>query len=308
MTSDAPLLTIITPVYNRVEVIAEAVESVLAQGYPAVEHIVVDGGSTDGTLAVLQRYPHLRVISRPDEGMYFALNDGLQMAQGEVIGFLNSDDVYQPGVFATAMARLAASEAYAVAGQAVYFVEQRGRRRFFWRTHPLTPTNLWRELVYGDPAFNAWFFRREVFALLGGLDTSYRIAGDREFLLRFALAGLEVIPLEQVVYAYRVHPESLSLSTERHRFMAVVDEWLRLAATYEARLPAEGRRYLRRARVRDTITGASRSLRNGDWRQAWRYASLGWRDDFWWPLRFLGRAFTGVFRVLGRYLGFYPPL
>lgn len=301
-------ITIITPVYNRAAVIAEAVESVLAQAYPEVEHIIVDGGSTDGTLEVLQRYPHLRVVSRPDEGMYFALNDGLRMAQGEVIGFLNSDDVYQPGAFAAAMARLAASEAHAVAGQAVYFAEQGGRRRFFWRTRPLTPAHFWRELTYGDPAFNAWFFRREVFALLGGLDTSYRIAGDREFLLRFALAGLKVLPLAQVVYAYRVHPASLSLSTEPQRFVAVLEEWLRLAAAYEARLPAEGRRYLRRARVRDTITGASRSLRRGDWRRAWRYARLGWRDDPGWPLYFLWRVFTGVFRVLGRRLGLYPPL
>lgn len=301
-------LSIITPVYNRAAVVAEAVESVLRQDYPAIEHIVVDGGSTDGTLEVLARYPHLRVVSRADQGMYFALNDGLRLARGEVIAFLNSDDLYLPGALAAAMDLLQRSAAHAVAGRAVYFVEQRGQRRFFWPTRSLTPANLWRELTYGDPAFNAWFFRREVFQRLGGLDTTYRIAGDREFLLRFALAGLQVEPLDRLVYAYRVHPHSLSLSTRAEGFVPVLEEVLRLAAAYEERLPPAGRYWLRRARVRDTITGASRSLRRGHWRRAWRYARLGCQASRAWPWLFLWRLLTAPWRWAGRRLGWRPPL
>ncbi len=303
-----PLLSIITPVYNRAALVAQAIESVLAQDYPAVEHIVVDGGSTDGTLAVLARYPHLRVISRPDRGMYFALNDGLRLARGWVVTFLNSDDLYRPGALRAAVERLLQTQADAVAGQAVYFMDVAHQRRFFRPTRLLTPEHLWRELIYGDPAFNAWFFRRASIAPLGGLNTSYRIAGDREFLWRFALAGLRVEPLARVVYAYRVHSASLSLSPRRERFSAVANENLRLARTLGPRLPAEAQPWLRRMIVRETITAALRSAWAGQWRAAWAYARTGYRHDRAWPLRFGGRVLGVGWRWLGRRLGWYPPI
>ncbi len=303
------VVSVITPVYNRARLIAQTVESVLAQAGPAVEHIVVDGGSTDGTLEVLARYPHLRVVSRPDEGMYFALNDGLRLARGEVIGFLNSDDLYRPDVLAAVVARLEQEkETDAVAGRAVYFVEERGARRFFRPTRLLTPENLWRELTYGDPAFNAWFFRRRVFERLGPLDTTYRIAGDRDFLLRFALAGLRLSPLDQIVYAYRVHPASLSLSTDWRRFLAVAEENLRLAEAYLLHLPPEGQHWMGLAQVRDTITAASRSLRSGRWADFRRFARAGWGYHWAWPALFVWRLLTGPFRMLGRRLGLRPLL
>ena len=82
------------PCLNRVNLIREAIESVLAQDYPNFEHIVIDGGSTDGTLDVLREYRHLKLISEPDNGLYDAVNKGIRLAQGELIGWLNSDDVY----------------------------------------------------------------------------------------------------------------------------------------------------------------------------------------------------------------------
>jgi glycosyltransferase involved in cell wall biosynthesis len=90
------LLSIITPTYNRANYIMDAVESVLSQDYPNVEHIIIDGQSKDGTLELLGRYPHLKVISEPDSGMYDALNKGLMKAQGDVIGWVNSDDLFLP--------------------------------------------------------------------------------------------------------------------------------------------------------------------------------------------------------------------
>ncbi len=77
--------------------IGQAVGSVIKQNYFPVEHIIVDGGSTDGTLDLLAQFPHLKVVSGPDNGMYDALNKGLKLAHGEIIGFLNTDDLYAPG-------------------------------------------------------------------------------------------------------------------------------------------------------------------------------------------------------------------
>ena len=83
--------SIITPCLNARSFIAEAIESVLAQQIPDVEHIIMDGGSTDGTLEILKKYPHLVVVSGPDHGMYDAINQGIGISNGEWIGLLNAD-------------------------------------------------------------------------------------------------------------------------------------------------------------------------------------------------------------------------
>ena len=91
-----PRISIVTPSFNQGHYIAATIESVLAQQYPDFEHIIIDGGSSDITLDVLQRYPHLHVISEPDRGHAHALNKGFRLATGEHPGFLNSDDTLLP--------------------------------------------------------------------------------------------------------------------------------------------------------------------------------------------------------------------
>ncbi|MDQ3006606.1 MAG: glycosyltransferase, partial [Chloroflexota bacterium] len=94
-----PRITIITPSFNRADLIGQAIESVIVQGYRELEHIVMDAMSTDGTASVLSRYPHLITRIEPDRGLYDALNNGLKIASGEIIGLLNSDDRYEEGTF-----------------------------------------------------------------------------------------------------------------------------------------------------------------------------------------------------------------
>ncbi|MBU0569140.1 glycosyltransferase [bacterium] len=96
MERDLPLVSIVTPSFNQTEFIEETILSVKSQDYPNIEHIVIDGGSTDGTLDILKKYSHLTWISEPDKGQSDAINKGFQMAKGEVIGWLNSDDTYMP--------------------------------------------------------------------------------------------------------------------------------------------------------------------------------------------------------------------
>ena len=99
LNNKLPTITTITPSLNRAKFIDEAIKSVLNQDYPHVEHIIIDGGSTDGTLDVLALYPNLKVISEPDQGIYDAINKGIRMAKGDIIGILNSDDYYEPNFF-----------------------------------------------------------------------------------------------------------------------------------------------------------------------------------------------------------------
>jgi glycosyltransferase involved in cell wall biosynthesis len=117
-----PLISIITPCLNSVGVIEQAIASVRCQNYPKVEHIIIDGGSKDGTLSVLEKYPDLRIISEPDQGLYDALNKGIRAAGGEVIGHLNSDDLYEVGALDKVVEAFRNHpEAEAVCGGAIVF-------------------------------------------------------------------------------------------------------------------------------------------------------------------------------------------
>ena len=90
-------ISIVTPTFNGATTLRETIESVLAQDYKNWEHIVMDGGSTDGTLDILRSYPHLQWVSEKDEGHYHAMNKGVERASGEVVAILNADDCYREG-------------------------------------------------------------------------------------------------------------------------------------------------------------------------------------------------------------------
>src|ERR1700755_1492305 len=92
-------ISIITPSYNQGRFIEDAILSVLSQGYPDFEHIVIDNCSTDNTLDVLKKYPHVKWVSEPDRGQSNALNKGFGLSTGDVLGWLNCDDFYLPGAF-----------------------------------------------------------------------------------------------------------------------------------------------------------------------------------------------------------------
>jgi glycosyltransferase involved in cell wall biosynthesis len=289
--------------------IQEAIECVLAQDYPSIEHIIIDGDSNDGTFNILKQYPHLKILTEPDNGMYDALNKGLGIANGEIIGFLNTDDYYIQGAFMQIVDLLAQSQADAVAGRADYVLEKKDHTSVIFRKSVwLSEQVFWREITYGAPAFNAWFFHRHVFDIVGKFDTDYRIAGDRDFLIRFALSKLKHIPFDKVVYRYRAHDDSLSMTQNLLGFSRMADENLRLVDRYMNVLPHNARADMERVRTRDTITAASRNLRGGAFKSAFHYAKLGCQKDLFWPVKFFFRIATGILRVVERKFGIYSQI
>ena len=107
MPTEAPLVSIVTPSLNQGPFIEETIRSVLGQDHPRLEHIVVDGGSTDETIRILERYrSRLRFVSEPDAGQAAAINKGFRSSKGEILAWLNSDDVYEPGAVSAAVAFL----------------------------------------------------------------------------------------------------------------------------------------------------------------------------------------------------------
>ncbi|HZD55353.1 MAG TPA: glycosyltransferase family 2 protein [Anaerolineales bacterium] len=106
-----PLVSIVTPSYNQVGFLEEAIHSVLSQDYPRLEYIIVDGGSTDGSLGIIRRYADQLAwwVSEPDQGQTDAINKGFAHARGEIFAWLNSDDAYLPGAISEAMEFLQAN-------------------------------------------------------------------------------------------------------------------------------------------------------------------------------------------------------
>ena len=177
-----PSISVVTPCLNRVQFIEEAIQSVIQQNSPTIEHIVIDGCSSDGTLDVLQRYPHLRVVSEPDQGVYEAINKGIRLSQGKIIGLLNSDDLYEKNVFA-AIQKIFDDDSTldAVAGGASVFSEDGTgtRQTVACYVEPSDVKLSLRNVTVGVPITNARFFRRDVFERIGVFDTQYAIAADR---------------------------------------------------------------------------------------------------------------------------------
>jgi glycosyltransferase len=178
-------ISVITAVYNSRATVAAAHASVLAQTHCDVELVVIDGGSTDGTLEVLRGYADriAVLVSEPDRGIYDALNKGIARASGEVVGFLHADDVFAgPDVLsrvATAFADPAVCAAY---GNLQYVrKDDPGRVVRHWGSSPFTR----RKLAWGwMPPHPTLYVRREWYARIGGFDTRYRISADYDCILR----------------------------------------------------------------------------------------------------------------------------
>ncbi len=199
-------ISVITAVYNNRDTVAQALDSALAQTHPDVELIVIDGGSTDGTLQVLQDYAdRLAVlVSEPDRGIYDALNKGIARASGDVVGFLHSDDLFAD---ASVLSRIAAAFADpsvdSVYGDLLYVSKDDPSRVVrTWRAGVFTPGKLAHGWMPPHPTF---YVRRAVYEKLGGYDTSYRIAADYDCVLRLlGKGGVRAAYIPEVLVKMRV--------------------------------------------------------------------------------------------------------
>jgi glycosyltransferase involved in cell wall biosynthesis len=285
-------ISVITPCLNGARYLGEAIESVLMQGYSNIEHVVADGGSTDGTLEILSRYSHLKILSSPDHGMYDALNRALAVAEGEVIGILNSDDRYADDVFSSVVEAFRDESVMALAGGAVTFGDAANDDPLVVERLMPVGVDLLFQSTLGNPSINAWFFRASVFAKIGGFDATYRVAGDRDFMLRFAFSGLRYVETQKQVCRYRIHPESMTFGGNEEIWDTVLREHNRMTDLYLCKpaLSKRARVLIKQARTRDTLLGAIHSARQYDLRKLILHAVAGTRHDPMWPARFAKRA------------------
>jgi glycosyltransferase involved in cell wall biosynthesis len=185
-----PKLSIITPSYNQAGFLERTLRSVLDQGYENLEYIVVDGGSTDGSVEILERYSDRLAwwVSERDAGQTDALNKGLRRATGDIVAYVNSDDFYLPGTFETAVDALVQSTALWVVGSA-RFVDKNDEPTALWTPAlPQRGRHWWILDPWGVPQA-ATFWRREAFDRYGLFREDMHYVFDTEFGLRLALAG-----------------------------------------------------------------------------------------------------------------------
>jgi len=180
---DFPLVSIVTPSLNMAPYLRGAIENVLAQEYPCLEHIVIDGGSIDNTIPMLQEYSHIRWLSEPDSGQANALNKGFRMASGEIIGWLNADDTFTPQAVARAVAYLTRHPSCDVIYGDCNILDAQGSLIRVYRPPKLEGALALVESFIHTPAV---FWRKPVFEKVGYLDERYHYCMDNEFWIRMA--------------------------------------------------------------------------------------------------------------------------
>jgi len=220
--SSWPRVSIVTPSYNQAQFIEETIRSVLLQGYPNLEYMIVDGGSTDGSVDVIRKYePWLTYwVSEPDRGQSHGLNKGFQHATGEIMAWLNSDDIYYPGALVSAVSSLRSSKSDIVIG-AIDLVENKdGRLAFVRRATPHTGA-----AIHAFPIFtngrvedfhfiqSSMFWDRSIWELTGELDERYQFCMDREWCLRALANGAALDTTNSALSRFSLHPGS---KTQEH--------------------------------------------------------------------------------------------
>jgi glycosyltransferase involved in cell wall biosynthesis len=237
------LVSIVTPSLNQGRYLREAIESVRAQTYSPIEHVIVDGGSTDETLDILAEYDGLRWTSEPDRGQSHALNKGFELACGDILGWLNADDAYEPSAVAAGVAALRETGAGLVYAD-VMRVNDDGVNPRHIRSRP--EFDLWTELNLGCGIYSpAVFFIRSALEVVGGVDETLSLTMDYDLWLRIGKSYL-VRHVDAVWATQRMHPEAKT---------AVEDFWperLVVSRRHGGRLvsPLFIRRYVRAPRAR----------------------------------------------------------
>jgi glycosyltransferase len=179
-------VTIITVTYNSARYLQQCIDSVVRQSYPDIEHIVIDGQSTDGTLDIIKNFDNhiAKWVSESDNGMYDAINKGMQMATGEIIGILNSDDMLaSPDVIEKIVQCFIDRDVDSLYGDLVYIDKANTNKIIrYWKGMPY---NRFRFHYGWMPAHPTFYFRRDLLKDLGGYESHYFTAADYEFMARY---------------------------------------------------------------------------------------------------------------------------
>ena len=236
-----PRISVVTPSFNQGEYLEQAIRSVLDQNYPDLEYLVIDGGSTDGSVDIIRRYAERLAYwcSEPDGGQYAAINKGFTRSTGRIMAWLNADDMYFPQALQTVAAVFTrfpevawATSLYPAiwnkAGAVVGVNKRRGfPRLFFNKGYYATPRHYFRHHIQQESTF----WTRSLWEAAGGLNTAYKLAADFDLWARFfALAPLAGI--RAMLGGFRLHGDQRSVNRQEEYFDEVEHSFRRTGGRY----------------------------------------------------------------------------
>lgn len=217
-SAQLPVISVVTVVYNGAAYLRQAIESVLGQNYPNLDYVIIDGGSTDGSLDIIDEYKNRLgyFISEPDQGISDAFNKGISAAKGELIGILNADDWYEPDTLNKVAQAFLNGQADIIHGNQQYWTTVHGnteRDYIFSAKQELLP----KEMTINHPTC---FVRKAVYEQHGTFRTDMKYAMDYELMLRFWLAGARFQYLNHTLANMR-----LAGASDQHWRMAYVESY-----------------------------------------------------------------------------------
>jgi glycosyltransferase involved in cell wall biosynthesis len=218
--SALPLVSIVTPTYNMAKYLADTIESVLAQDHPNIEYIVVDGGSTDGSLEILERHrSRLRYFSEPDHGPSDAAAKGFRQARGEIFAWLNADDTYLPGAIRQGVEYLERHPETDVVYGEGWWIDESGAKIDRYPTLPFDAKVLERDCFICQPAafIRATAYRR------CELDPAVERSFDYDLWIRMAKAGMNFAAIPQYLANSRMHQGAKTIYERDSVFQASMD-------------------------------------------------------------------------------------
>lgn len=222
-------ISIITVCFNSVETIKDTIRSVAEQNYPDVEHIIIDGGSTDGTKDIIANATTVaRYISEPDDGIYDAMNKGIARASGDIIGILNADDFYASEDVLEHVAMTFDEPGVDSCYADLVYVRQHDAQKIvrYWKSYPYKPGLFKRGWMPAHPTF---FCRKSVYERYGNFDLNYTIAADVELLFRFLeKKRINSVYLPKTIIKMRLggttNQSWRNISIQNHEALSALDE------------------------------------------------------------------------------------
>jgi len=291
MNSNAPDVAVVIPALNAATHLRAALSSLASQEV-SFEAVLVDGGSRDDTVAIATD-AGLRVISAPGTSIYEAHNRGFAETRALAVVLLNADDVLLPGALAAWRDALAREPEAGIARGLATFAEmdRAGATRPIAGADERAAAPLDTDLLLRGPcAINTLCIRRAVLDRIGAFDTAYRLAADREWMLRAWIAEIAIVEMGRPVYRYLMHDGSSTIDRARRNFavvrrenIAIAERYLHGAQAREAK--PETVEAVRRWHAAETTMLASHHLRTGDWRGLVDTTRRAFRAAPLWPLR-----------------------
>jgi len=197
-------ISIITATFNSEKTISKAVNSVKNQTFGNIEHIIIDGKSTDKTLEIIKQYNHIsKVISEKDEGIYYALNKGIKQASGDIIGFLHADDFFPNSEIIEKIAKTFADTKIDALYGNLQYVAQNNTEKIIrnWKSDKFDKKMLKKGWMPPHPTFYA---KKELYNLYGSFNTNFKIAADYDLMLRFLKQDITTFYLPEIIVKMRV--------------------------------------------------------------------------------------------------------